>query len=160
MFIYQMGVVNTFLNGTLQEDIYMAQQESYVVPGKENIVCHLKKSLYGLKQSPRCWNKSSKEFIICQGFTKNVADPWVFIRKFKDQLTIVAVHVDDRSHTLLIKRNREKNDRLEGQSRSSFHDERCILLSSSKHQNDGRCFINVRRAVYPQNIAQVRVTRW
>ncbi|CAB3995164.1 Retrovirus-related Pol poly from transposon TNT 1-94 [Paramuricea clavata] len=51
MFIHQMDVVTAFLNGTLDEDIYMEQPEGYVVPGKENLVCHLKKSLYGLKQS-------------------------------------------------------------------------------------------------------------
>jgi hypothetical protein len=48
-----MDVVTAFLNGTFDEDIYMEQPEGYVVPGKENLVCHLKKYLYGLKQSPR-----------------------------------------------------------------------------------------------------------
>ncbi|CAB3995163.1 Hypothetical predicted protein [Paramuricea clavata] len=95
MFIHQMDVVTAFLNGTLDEDIYMEQPEGYVVPGKENLVCHLKKSLYGLKQSPRCWNKSFKEFMISQGFEQSAADPCVFIRKVNDQLAIVAVHVDD-----------------------------------------------------------------
>jgi hypothetical protein len=95
MFIHQMDIVTAFLNGTLDEDIYMEQPEVYVVPGKENLVCHLKKSLYGLKQSPRCWNKSFKEFMISQGFEQSAADPCVFIRKVNDQLAIVAVHVDD-----------------------------------------------------------------
>ena len=49
MFIHQIDVVTAFLNGTLDEDVYMEQPEGYVVPGKENLVCHLKKSLYGLK---------------------------------------------------------------------------------------------------------------
>ena len=95
MFIHQMDVVTAFLNGTLDEDIYMEQPEGYVVPGKENLVCHLKKSLYGLKQSPRCWNKSFKEFMISQGFQQSAADPCVFIRNVNGQLAIVAVHVDD-----------------------------------------------------------------
>ena len=95
MFIHQMDVVTAFLNGTLNEDIYMEQPEGYVVPGKENLVCHLKKSLHGLKQSPRCWNKSFKEFMISQGFQQSAADPCVFIRNVNGQLAIVAVHVDD-----------------------------------------------------------------
>ena len=95
MFIHQMDVVTAFLNGTLEEDIYMEQPEGYVVAGKENLVCHLKKSLYGLKQSPRCWNKSFKEFMISLGFEQSTADPCVFIREVNDQLAIVAVHVDD-----------------------------------------------------------------
>ena len=95
MFIHQMDVVTAFLNGTLDEDIYMEQPEGYVVPGKENLVCHLKKSLYGLKQSPQCWNRSFKEFMISQGFIQSAADSCVFIGKVNDQLAIVAVHVDD-----------------------------------------------------------------
>ena len=73
----------------------MEQPEGYAIPGNENLVCHLKKSLYGLKQSPRCWNKSFKGFMISQGFELSAADPCVFLRKVKDQLAIVAVHVDD-----------------------------------------------------------------
>ena len=46
MFTHQMDVVTAFLNGKRDEDIYMEQPEEYVAPGKENLVCHLKKSLY------------------------------------------------------------------------------------------------------------------
>ena len=95
MFIHQMDVVTAFLNGKLDEDIYMEQPEGFVVRGKENLVCHLKKSLYGLKQSPRCWNLSLKEFMVSQGFEQSAADPCVFVRKINRHLTIVAVHVDD-----------------------------------------------------------------
>jgi hypothetical protein len=56
MLIHQMDVVTAFLNGELDEVIYMNQPEGYITPGNENLVCRLKKSLYGLKQSPRSWN--------------------------------------------------------------------------------------------------------
>ena len=95
MLIHQMDVVTAFLNGTLDEEIYMQQPEGYVEPGKEGLVCRLKKSLYGLKQSPRCWNNVFKEFMLSLGFVQSVADPCVFIRVLKDKLTIVTVHVDD-----------------------------------------------------------------
>ena len=52
MLIHQMGVVTAFLNGELKEEIYMQQPDGYLQPGKEELVCKLKKSLYGLKQSP------------------------------------------------------------------------------------------------------------
>ena len=95
MLIHQMDVVTAFLNGTLDEEIYMQQPECYVEPGKEGLVCRLKKSLYGLKQSPRCWNNFFKEFMLSLGFVQSVADPCVFIRVLNDKLTIVTVHVDD-----------------------------------------------------------------
>ena len=49
----QLDVKTTFLHGELEEDIYMAQPDCFQVPGKEEYICRLKKSLYGLKQSPR-----------------------------------------------------------------------------------------------------------
>ena len=95
MLIHQMDVVTAFLNGTLDEEIYMQQPEGYVEPGKEELVCRLKKSLYGLKQSPRCWNNAFKEFMLSLGFVQSDADPCVFIRVLNDKLAIVTVHVDD-----------------------------------------------------------------
>ena len=53
--IHQMDVKTAFLNGELEEDIYMEQPEGFVEQGKEHLVCKLKSSLYGLKQSPRAW---------------------------------------------------------------------------------------------------------
>ncbi len=57
MLIHQMDVVTAFLNGDLKEEIYTRQPPGYEIPGREGHVCKLKKSLYGLKQSPRCWNE-------------------------------------------------------------------------------------------------------
>ena len=94
MLIHQMDVVTAFLNGELSEEIYMQQPDGYVVPGKENLVCKLKKSLYGLKQSPRCWYNAFHTFIESIGFRQSAADPCVYIR-LGDTTTIVAVYVDD-----------------------------------------------------------------
>ena len=90
-----MDVESAFLNGKLDEEIYMKQPEGYVKPGEEHLVCKLEKSLYGLKQSSRCWNKAFPECIEKIGFTQASADPCVFIRKEEDTLTIIGVHVDD-----------------------------------------------------------------
>ena len=92
--IHQMEVETGFLNGKLNEEIYMQQPEGYVKPGEEHLVCKLEKSLYGLKQSSRCWNKAFRESVEKVSFTQASADPCIFIRK-KDTLTIIAIHVDD-----------------------------------------------------------------
>ena len=51
----QLDVKTAFLHGELEEEIYMKQLEGFVVPGKEQYVCRLKKSLYRLKKAPRQW---------------------------------------------------------------------------------------------------------
>ena len=53
--LYQMDMKTAFINGNLYEDVYMAQPKSFVVEGQENFGCHLKKSIYGLKQASRQW---------------------------------------------------------------------------------------------------------
>ena len=55
--LHQMDVQTAFLNGALKESIYMRQPKGFVDEGKEALVCKLKRSLYGLKQSARCWNE-------------------------------------------------------------------------------------------------------
>ena len=59
----QLDVTTAFLNGDLEEEIFMQQPEGFVVPGKEDYVCKLKKSLYSLKQSPRQWYKRFDSFV-------------------------------------------------------------------------------------------------
>jgi hypothetical protein len=91
-----MDVITAFLNGDFQEEIIMQQPPGYVQPGKEDLVCKLKKSIYGLKQSPRCWNKKFTQYMKSLGFHVSDADSCVFTRISKgDRLEIVSVYVDD-----------------------------------------------------------------
>ena len=53
--LYQLDIKNTFLHGDLQEEVYMEQLPGFVAQGESNVVCKLKKSLYGLQQSPQAW---------------------------------------------------------------------------------------------------------
>ena len=54
--IWQMNVKTTFLNGNLEEEIYMMQPEGFIAKNQEHMVCKLKMSIYGLKQASRSWN--------------------------------------------------------------------------------------------------------
>ena len=89
MYVHQMDVHTAFLNGKLDEDIYMCQPEGFVVKGKEDMVCHLHRSRYGLKQSPRCWNKELSCHLFESGFKPSKADPCVFFQWKNGHLNIV-----------------------------------------------------------------------
>lgn len=96
MLVHQMDVVTAFLNGDLEEEIFMEQPEGYVQPGQEDMVCKLKKSLYGLKQSPRCWNQKFVTSVRSLGFVPSDADPCIFVKRHSDdEMSIIAVYVDD-----------------------------------------------------------------
>jgi len=91
---YVMDFVTAFQNGSLEEEIFMQQPEGYVKGGSEHLVCKLEKSLYGLKQSPRCWNKAFTDFLKSHSFKQSDADPCIYIRNTVT-LSIIAVYVDD-----------------------------------------------------------------
>ena len=85
-----------FLHGVLEEKIYMEQPEEFIEKGKEEMVCLLKKSLYGLKQSPRQWNQKFNEFMISQGFTRCYKDPCVYTKGTTvENLIYLLLYVDD-----------------------------------------------------------------
>lgn len=93
MSLTQFDVSTAFLNGTVEETIYMKQPEGY--EDGSNRVCRLNKSLYGLKQAPRCWNDRFVKFMIQQGFKKSDADPCLFIKNKNNKKVLVALYVDD-----------------------------------------------------------------
>ena len=53
--LYQLDIKNVFLHGNLAEEVYMEQPHGFVTQGESGLVCRLRRSLYGLKQSPRAW---------------------------------------------------------------------------------------------------------
>ncbi|GKF20897.1 reverse transcriptase [Tanacetum coccineum] len=68
--IHQMDVKSAFLNGLLEEEVYVEKPERYVAKGKEGKVLRLKKALYVLKQAPRAWNTRIDKYFQGHGFTK------------------------------------------------------------------------------------------
>ncbi|GJU66739.1 zinc finger, CCHC-type containing protein [Tanacetum coccineum] len=78
-----MDVKTTFLNGELDEEVYMNQPQGFIMPENENKVCKLIKSLYGLKQAPKKWNQKFDEVVLSNGYLLNQADKCVY-RKFDE----------------------------------------------------------------------------
>ena len=92
--LHQVDVTTAFLNGELEEEVYMQQPRGFVFEGKENLVCKLKKSIYGLKQSPRCWNTALDKQIKEMGFVQSTSDPCIYIDAGGD-IFFIGVYVDD-----------------------------------------------------------------
>ncbi len=98
MLVHQMDVKTAYLNAPIDCEIFMEQPEGYERVGQngERLVCKLRKSLYGLKQSGRNWNNMLHDYLLKQNFTQSLADPCVYIRKSgTDECTIVIIWVDD-----------------------------------------------------------------
>ncbi|GJW03937.1 retrovirus-related pol polyprotein from transposon TNT 1-94 [Tanacetum coccineum] len=84
-----------FLNGNLQEEVYVSQLDRFVDPDNPNHVYKLKKALYGLKQAPRMWYDMMSSFLISQDFSKGSVDPTLFIRQNGKEILLVQIYVDD-----------------------------------------------------------------
>nr|GEW82039.1 hypothetical protein [Tanacetum cinerariifolium] len=80
MIIYQLDVKTAFLNGILQEEVYVSQPNGFVDKDNLNHVYKLKKALRGLKQAPRAWNDLLSKFLLFQEFSKGTVDPTLFIK--------------------------------------------------------------------------------
>jgi hypothetical protein len=93
--IHQMDVKTAFLNGELDEEIYMEQPEGFVVLGQERKVCKLEKSLYGLKQAPKQWHEKFDSAMVHNGFKIHDADKCVYSKVDGNSIIIICLYVDD-----------------------------------------------------------------
>ena len=98
--IHHMDVTTAFLNGDLDCEIFMEQPEGFVDATRPDYVCRLKKGLYGLKQSARCWNATLDEFLRSRDFHPSPADECMYIKTVKQSdgsisFVILGVYVDD-----------------------------------------------------------------
>jgi hypothetical protein len=84
--LYQIDIKSAFLNGILQEEVYVEQPKGFQDPHHPDHVYKLKKALYGLKQAPRAWSK---------GFNRGQADRTLFIRNQGTHKLIAQIYVDD-----------------------------------------------------------------
>ena len=94
-----MDVKTAFLNGDLEEKIFVKQPEGFVNKNYSNKVYRFQKSLYGLKQSVSWWNKTIDEYLKKLEYVQNKADPWIYLKRLvneeKEVTILIAVYVNN-----------------------------------------------------------------
>jgi hypothetical protein len=93
--VYQLDIKSAFLNGILQEEIYVEYPASFVIQGKEDKVYLLKKALYRLKQAPRDWYGKIDDYLISSGFQKSLSEATLYVKKINNDVLIISLYVDD-----------------------------------------------------------------
>jgi len=90
-----MDVKPTFLNGVVEEEVYIEQPEGFETFDRESHVCKLKQALYGLKQEPRAWYARINSYLTSLGFTKSEVDANLYHILVEGKFFIIALYVDD-----------------------------------------------------------------
>ncbi|GJU67629.1 retrotransposon protein, putative, ty1-copia subclass [Tanacetum coccineum] len=123
--IWQMDVKTAFLNGYLNEEVYMEQPEGFVNPKYPNRVCKLKRSIYGLKQASRQWNKRFDDEIKKFGFSQNADEPCVYLKASGSNVTFLILcfamkDLGEAAYILGIKIYRDRSRRLISLCQSAY----------------------------------------
>jgi hypothetical protein len=93
--LYQINVKSAFLNGYIQEKVYVEQPPGFKDYKQPNHVYKLRKALYGLKQAPRVWYERPRDFLLSKGFTMGKVDTTLFTKKIGKDLIVLQIYVDD-----------------------------------------------------------------
>eukprot|EP00253_Pinus_taeda_P003155 PITA_03155 len=140
--VFQMDVKSAFLNGDLEEEVYIEQPDGFILENDPNLVCRLKKALYGLKQAPRAWYYQLDKYLHQQGFSKGSADSNLYIKIENNKLQILVVYVDD----IIFGRNEEAMSQsfalvMQKEFEMSFLGELTYFLGLQIQQNEGGIFL-------------------
>ena len=93
--IHHLDVKSAFLNGEVEEELYVRQPEGFLIEGREQWVLRLKKALYVLKQAPRAWYFKLHRCMLSLGFTKSRHEQAIYLKSSSVHKLIVGVYVDD-----------------------------------------------------------------
>jgi hypothetical protein len=92
--LHQMDVTPSFLNGEIEEEVYIKQPEGFVIHEHKSHLCRLKKALYGLRKAPHAWYEKMDGFPMSLGFNKSVSDPNLYYHIVGDECLILVMYVD------------------------------------------------------------------
>ena len=155
--IHQMDVKTAFLNGSLENEIFMRQPEGYVSQEHPNFVCKLNKGIYGLKQATRCWNVAIDDYLKSSGYTQSTADPCIYskieVKDGKKCIMIIAVYVDDtllasNDDQMLRAEKAKLGERFEMDDRGQVH----YLLGMSIQRERESKILTISQKSYLENI--------
>ena len=93
--LHKMDVKAAFLNGNIEEEVYMKQPKGFSSSEGEHLVCKLKKSIYGLKQASRQWYLKFHEVITSFGFGENIMDQCIYQKVSGSKICFLVLYVDD-----------------------------------------------------------------
>lgn len=94
--IFQLDLKSAFLNGDLQEEVFVDQPEGFIVAGSEDKVYRLKKALYGLRQAPRAWYGKVDQYFVKYGFQRSDYEPTLYKKIYENSdMMLVCIYVDD-----------------------------------------------------------------
>ncbi|KAJ9552788.1 hypothetical protein OSB04_016833 [Centaurea solstitialis] len=151
MTVYQMDVKCAFLNGVLQEEVYVEQPEGFVDPRYPEHVYILDKALYGLKQAPRAWYETLTDYLLGVGYKKGTIDPTLFLKRSGKDLIIVQIYVDDIIFaSTKPEMCQEFENTMKSQFKMSMMGELTFFLGLQVRQRPDGIFIN--QAKYVQDL--------
>jgi hypothetical protein len=140
--LHQMDINTAFLNGEVEQEVYIEQPEGFVIHDKRSHVCKLKKALYGLKQAPRAWYGRIDNFLQSLGFSKSIADPNLYIKIIQNHPVILVLYVDDLfltgEETLIAQTKRELSEEFEMKDLGLMH----YFLGLEVWQKPGEIFLS------------------
>ncbi len=148
-----MDVKITFLNGELENEIYMEQLQGFVHQGGEHLVCKLHNSLYGLKQSPRAWIQKLDAFLKSIEFMKSEADPSVYVAQVRDVKFFIVVYVDGlilvcNNQNKLLHIKEELNQKFEMKDLGELH----FFLGMEMERNRDERLLRINQIKYLKEI--------
>ncbi|CAL5368182.1 unnamed protein product [Camellia sinensis] len=140
--IHQMDVKSAFLNGYLEEEIFVEQPEGFAFQGQEEKVYRRKKALYGLKQAPRSWYSRIDAHLVNLGFEKSLSESTLYIKKADDEILVVSLYVDD---LLVTGSSKELIDKFKEEMKDVFEmtdlGRMTFFLGMQVHQKQNEIFL-------------------
>ena len=141
-----MDVKYAFLNGDLEEEVYIEQPGGFILGNDPKLVCRLRNDLCGLKQAPRAWCYRLDKYLHQQGFSKGSADSNLYIKIENDKLLILVVYVGD----IIFGRNEEAMSQnfvlvMQKEFEMSLLGELTYFLGLQVQQNKDNIFLSQTR---------------